>query len=170
MNTLDPENDILVKNGYLFFWGGWPSNWEPSPFLVDGIQYNCVEQFMMAEKAKLFGDEEVRTKILASPYPKAQKEFGRKVRGFDKVRWDEAAYKIVVEGSIHKYLQNSKLQKLLLATTETFVEASPEDSIWGIGMLLTEEGVEDPKNWRGTNLLGRAITEARTYVRRHANR
>ena len=164
---MDHENDILVRNGYLFFWGSWPSQWEPSAFLVNGVPYNCAEQFMMAEKAKLFGDEEVRTKILASPYPKAQKEFGRKVRGFDKPRWDEAAYKIVVEGNIHKYLQNDRLCKLLLATTEEFVEASPEDPIWGIGMAVNEPGIEDPKNWKGTNLLGKAITEARTYVRKH---
>ena len=76
MNPIDSE--MLRKGGYIFFWGGWPSNWHPSRFVVDGVEYNCMEQFMMAEKARLFGDDLVLGKILASPYPKAQKEFGER--------------------------------------------------------------------------------------------
>ncbi len=47
---------ILIKNGLALFWGDWPSNWQPSPFTLDGVVYNCVEQWMMAEKARCFGD------------------------------------------------------------------------------------------------------------------
>ena len=162
---LNPAHDLLSKNGFLFFWGGYPSNWEPSNFAIDGVSYNCVEQYMMAEKARLFGDEEVRQKILASPYPRAQKEFGRKVRGYIDETWTAVRYDVVLRATVEKYKQNPRLLKKLLSTTETFVEASPEDDIWGIGMLMTEQGVEDPANWKGTNLLGKAITEARELIR-----
>ena len=39
------------------FWGGPFSQWYPSPFEVEGTKYNCTEQYMMAKKAELFGDE-----------------------------------------------------------------------------------------------------------------
>ena len=162
MNPIDSE--MLRKGGYIFFWGGWPSNWHPSRFVVDGVEYNCMEQFMMAEKARLFGDDLVLGKILASPYPKAQKEFGRKVRGYDDARWTKVRSAIVLRGTLEKYRQNDDLRRMLLSTTEPFVEASPYDTIWGIGMAMTDAGVEDPRNWRGQNLLGKIITEARDIL------
>jgi len=41
------------------------------------------------------------------------------------------------------------------------VEASPRDRIWGIGMGQSNPDVENPMKWRGRNLLGFALTEAR---------
>jgi ribA/ribD-fused uncharacterized protein len=162
--------DIVTRNGFILFWGGWPSNWEPSVFLLNGQQYNCVEQWMMAEKARTFGDEEVRAKILASPYPRAQKEFGRKVRNYDDAKWAETRYPIVLAGTMEKYRQNPKLREFLLATADTdiFVEASPHDKIWGIGLSLADPRAWNKATWLGQNLLGQAITEARTELRKGA--
>jgi len=41
------------------------------------------------------------------------------------------------------------------------VEASPVDSIWGIGLANDHEHAEQPEFWKGTNLLGFALMEAR---------
>ena len=52
---------------YLFFWGHQPptdgtvgksclSQWWDCRFIVDGIPYHTAEQYMMAQKALLFGD------------------------------------------------------------------------------------------------------------------
>ena len=160
MESVDPET-MLKKGGYIFFWGGHPSNWHPSTFFLDGVEYDCMEQYMMAWKALTFGDELVRLKILATPFPRAQKDFGRKVRGYDDAKWSAIRYSVVLRGVVEKYRQNRELLECLLSTRETFVEASPYDDIWGIAMKMTDVGVEDPKNWRGQNLLGRAVTEAR---------
>ena len=46
-------NDVTERGGFVFFWNGWPSQWYPSVFVVDGVTYSCAEQFMMAEKARL---------------------------------------------------------------------------------------------------------------------
>ena len=35
------------------------SQWYPCQFAVDGVTCTSAEQYMMAEKAKLFGDEEI---------------------------------------------------------------------------------------------------------------
>ena len=41
------------------------------------------------------------------------------------------------------------------------VEAAPRDKIWGVGMGKTNEDIKIPANWKGTNILGWALMEAR---------
>jgi len=41
------------------------------------------------------------------------------------------------------------------------VEASPKDAIWGIGLGASNPKASDPRAWRGLNLLGFALMEAR---------
>jgi len=41
------------------------------------------------------------------------------------------------------------------------VEASPYDKIWGIGMSVDNENIENPLTWKGLNLLGFALMEVR---------
>jgi ribA/ribD-fused uncharacterized protein len=72
------------------------------------------------------------------------------------------AYGIVVKGNRAKFEQNPELYSELEKTKGlTLVEASPLDKRWGIGMAEDEEGVEDSANWKGENLLGKAITQVR---------
>ena len=59
-------SDVTEKEGLVLFWSGWPSQWYPSPFTLEGATYSCCEQYMMAEKAQLFGDKATRRKILAT--------------------------------------------------------------------------------------------------------
>jgi ribA/ribD-fused uncharacterized protein len=93
------------------------------------------------------------------PNPKAQKALGRKIRNFDDQKWKQNCMRIVYEGNLAKFSQNPELKAALLSTgNKILVEASPLDFIWGIGMHFDDEGVDDPANWKGTNLLGQAIT------------
>ncbi|MNU07999.1 hypothetical protein D3C72_2538620 [compost metagenome] len=41
------------------------------------------------------------------------------------------------------------------------VEASPVDAIWGIGLAATDAAAQDPRTWKGLNLLGYALMAAR---------
>lgn len=138
------------------------SQWYRCSFVVDGQAFNCAEQFMMHGKAKLFGDAEIAAKILAADHPKQHKALGRKVRDFDDVTWRGAREAIVAAGSRAKFTQNAELRALLLATAGTMlVEASPYDRIWGIGLAATDARAQDPKQWRGQNLLGKILTALR---------
>lgn len=56
--------------------------WTDSPFEIDGRRYMCAEQFMMAEKARLFGDHEIATAIIGSNDPREQKEARKKGQRF----------------------------------------------------------------------------------------
>ncbi|MDU5950334.1 MAG: NADAR family protein, partial [Paenibacillus macerans] len=143
------------------------SQWWMSPFTVEGTEYSCAEQFMMAEKARLFGDDEMLAAIMQAKHPKEMKAYGRAVRNFDKDVWDRECYGIVKRASLAKFSQNSQLGDYLKSTkNRILVEASPRDRIWGIGMGQSNPDVENPLKWRGKNLLGFALTEARDEMLR----
>lgn len=147
---------------YTFFWSGPFSQWAKSKFTTDGQTFNTAEQYMMYSKAKLFEDEEIATKILATSNPRVQKMLGRQVRGFDAEVWQVAAVDVVYKGNYAKFTQNPKLMKCLLATEGTvLVEASPYDKIWGIGLGENDARRIPPKQWPGTNLLGLVLTQLR---------
>lgn len=157
---------MASRNGYFLFWGTWPSNWTRSPFAIEGKTYTCVEQYMMAEKARLFMDPHTWAKIMATPEPDDQKRYGREVKNYDDATWAAARYAVVLKGTLEKYRQNPALKALLLDTgNDIFVEASPDDRIWGIGMRAAHPDATDETKWRGLNLLGKAITEARGIIR-----
>lgn len=165
------EKGSMLK--FLFFWGHTPkvpgrldqsclSNWYPAEFSVDEDTYPTTEHYMMAEKARLFGDTKVRQEILDAKSPGEAKALGRKVSNFDEETWIEHRFGIVVFANFQKFKQNSEMGELLLRTgNKVLVEASPRDRIWGIGMGKNHVSVEDPKQWRGLNLLGFALMEVR---------
>ena len=82
--------------------------------------------------------------------------------GFNQEIWNQNKFKIVKEGTLHKFSQNEDLKTFLLATgNRIIVEASPVDPIWGIGLPKDHKDAERPENWRGENLLGFALMEVR---------
>ncbi|ENI8645403.1 NADAR family protein [Listeria monocytogenes] len=161
------------KLKYIFFWGHQPaedgkiskscfSQWWICSFKVDGVEYNCAEQFMMAEKAKLFNDMEMREKILAAKHPKQAKDFGRLISGFQEDIWLKNRFNIVMRANLAKFSQNEELKKFLMQTkNRILVEASPVDKIWGIRMAADNKNVENPLYWKGLNLLGFALMAVR---------
>ncbi|GAA3779274.1 NADAR family protein [Streptomyces phyllanthi] len=165
---------------YLHFWGHRPrpdgrvgasclSQWWPSPFTVDGVEYATAEHWMMASKARLFGDAEAEKKAVTATSPALAKKAGRLVRGFDDSTWERERFGIVVEGSVHKFAAHADLQGFLLGTgNRVLVEASPVDRVWGIGLAADDERAGDPERWRGPNLLGFALMEARERLARAA--
>lgn len=159
-------SDVTETDRFVLFWYGWPSQWHPCRFTVDGHGYVCAEQYMMAEKARLFGDEEILDQILATESPQAHKALGRKVRGFVEARWKAACRDVVFRGNLAKFSQDEELRALLLATGDkTLVEASPTDRIWGIGLAAKDPRALEPGRWRGTNWLGEALMKVRQALR-----
>ncbi|MGK5557241.1 NADAR family protein [Actinomadura kijaniata] len=164
----------LEKRGtlpkFVLFWGGKQrkgclSQWWPSPFTVDGVRYATAEHYMMAEKARLFGDEDALTEILAKPDPARAKAFGRKIRGFDERTWEKHRYDIVVRGNVAKFSAHDDLREYLVATEgRVLVEASPVDRVWGIGLAEDDPRAQRPSQWRGLNLLGFALMDARAEL------
>lgn len=160
---------------FIFFWGHTEnsdeitkacfSQWYPCEFIVDKVLYFTTEQYMMAQKALLFGDNEVYDEILKATHPKQFKELGRAIKNFKDDIWNDNKYKIVLDGNVAKFSQNNDLKQFILKTnTRILVETSPNDRIWGIGINNNADNIENPLTWKGDNLLGFALMEVRDLI------
>ncbi len=163
--------EVVETDDFVLFWKP-PAvfgQWTPSTFVVGEVTYSCAEQFMMAAKARLFGDEATFKRILKTDSPREHKALGRKVTPFDQATWEESRLNIVVLGNMAKFRQNPAMCAALLATGDkTLVEASPVDRIWGIGLRADDARAFDRNSWRGLNLLGEALMQVRETLRAEA--
>lgn len=178
-----PELRAAVESGrvfrYVYFWGHTAksavvdkaclSQWWPASFTLDGVTYASAEMYMMAEKARLMGDDETRAQILAAPDAKTVKAFGRAVRNYDESVWARERFDVVTRGSVAKFGQNADLRAFLVGTAlgddgAVLVEAAPNDAVWGIGVAESDPRARDPREWPGTNLLGFALMRARASL------
>lgn len=161
---------------YLFFWGHQPehdgsigkgclSQWWPCSFAVEGQQFESAEHYMMWRKALLFNDTAVAERVLAARTPAEAKVLGREVSGFVDSAWVSARLEIVVQGNLAKFDQDPSLRSYLLGTgSRVLVEASPQDRVWGIGLVASDPRAADPSTWQGLNLLGEALMEVRSRL------
>ena len=92
------------------------SQWPPASFVVDDMSYSCAEQFVMAEKARLFQDRRAEELIVSSPDPSAHKRIGRGARTFDNEVWDGVREDAVLAGNFAKVSQNLTMKQHLLST------------------------------------------------------
>ena len=146
---------MIITDDYVFFFGGICSQWVSSIFTIDGITYNCAEQYMMAKKALLFKDKEQLHEIMNTDNPRDQKHYGRQVKDFDPEKWELVCKKHVYDANYAKFTQNqSMLDELISYGDREIVEASPTDKIWGIGLAVDDPQIHDKSNWQGTNWLG----------------
>ena len=155
----------MTTDNFIFFWGGTFSQWCPSAFEIDGVEYNTAEQYMMAKKALLFNDFDAYREIMLEKQPALQIAIGRTVKGFDRIKWETYCRKYVYDANYAKFTQNSKMFKELMDSgNREIVEASPEDKIWGIGLHARDERCWDKSTWLGTNWLGEAIMSVRSTL------
>lgn len=170
-----------VTKKHVLFWGEWPSNWYPAEFDVEVMlegkretkHFFNSEQYFMFVKALVFGDIETAKKILATKDPKKAKTLGREVKGYDDEIWNKMRYMIMVDANKAKYSQNKDLKELILnpeIADKGFVEASPIDGVWGIKLGENDPLADEEKNWKGQNLLGKALDETRKWLLEQDNK
>lgn len=153
------------QNGFVLFWGGIFSQWYPHKMTIDGVEYNCCEQYMMAEKARLFGDVDALEAIMKTNDPRKQKALGRGVKNFNPHMWDVVCRDIVFRANLAKF-SDLKLKEFLFSFgNEEIVEASPYDKIWGIGLGEDDPDALDKTKWQGTNWLGEEIMKVREALK-----
>lgn len=163
---------IRVTDKHVFFWSGWPSNWHPSIFTAEyegkEHEFHNAEQYFMFVKAKTFGDDEIAERIIKDGKdPKVAKALGREVKNYDDKVWNEKRYQVMLDANYLKYTKCPKLQEALLGERymgKSFVEASPVDCIYGVGLHQNNQLIDDEKNWRGQNLLGKVLDEVRERI------
>ncbi|MDE7292989.1 MAG: NADAR family protein [Oscillospiraceae bacterium] len=146
-------------NGYL-------SNWYLSDFVFEGVKFSSAEQYMMYQKARVFGDTDIAGEILKTDNVGKIKALGRSVENYDEGVWDGLRQVIVYRGLVQKFAQNEELKKRLLDTGENILaECAVQDKIWGIGLSMKDERRLDRSKWQGRNLLGFALMCVRDELR-----
>lgn len=159
-----PSYNANTETGkYVLFLTSEFSQWYPSDFVSkEGQTFHYAEQYMMYQKAMLFGDAETAEKILKAETPDEQKQLGRLVKNFDKEIWDQHARDIVYQGNYYKFTQNPHLWNVLERTgKKELVEAAHYDPVWGIGLKADDPLAADKANWKGKNWLGETLTKLR---------
>lgn len=144
---------------------GWLSNWYPSVFEMEGIRFASMEQYMMYEKAILFGDLDIARKIQAESDAAKIKQYGRQVANYEETVWNGVRQLVVYRGLLGKFLQNAELGKSLKETGNAILaECAVHDIIWGIGLSMHDSNRFDMKKWNGQNLLGFALMQVRERI------
>jgi len=148
------------ENGYL-------SNWYPSCFVVDGVEFSSMEQYMMYRKACRFNDTVAAARVLETNDVAEIKRLGRLVAGYDEHIWNGVRQIEIYEGLLAKFGQNAELKtRLKMTGTAMLAECAVKDRIWGIGLSMHDPARFDPAKWRGQNLLGYALMLTRTKLSR----
>jgi ribA/ribD-fused uncharacterized protein len=154
----------------ILFWQAdsiYSNFYEPAPILAGGIEFNHSEGFFMALKAMTFGNPLLMkgtVEYISRLGPGEAKKYGRtNIPNFDEQAWNQVREEKMYSAVFEKFDQNPGLKKQMLATgNKMFVEASPYDKVWGIGLAPDDHRVLDPTQWRGDNLLGKVLNDVRS--------
>ncbi|KWA84048.1 hypothetical protein WL29_22030 [Burkholderia ubonensis] len=160
---------MKITDALVLFWRTREiySNWHPAAFTDDeGRRFANSEQFMMWAKALIMGDLAMAARMLTVSDPKTLKGMGRQVQNYQDALWVKHRLAVMVQGCYLKFSQNPAMKAELLATGDRIlVKASPEDSIWGIGLEESDPRCLDQRQWKGLNLLGEALMVVRALLR-----
>lgn len=163
---------VNITDKYVAFWGGVFSNFYPCEIRVDTdkgeIVFKSSEQYFMWQKAMFFKDEEIAEQILEADSPAEAKKLGRKVKNYDDAAWSKNRADAMYKAVLLKFKQNKDLKDIILADEfkdKGFVEGSPYDKIWGVGISWDDPLIADEKNWRGENLLGKTLDKVRRALK-----
>ena len=164
----DLMNEVNVTDKYVAFWGSVFSNFFPCKIYHHGYDFTSSEQLFMYYKAMFFNDYEITQEIIKAKTPKEAKALGRRVKDYNDEAWSEVRELMMKDAVTKKFEQNPELQKFLLDPDfgdKHFVEGSPVDAIWGVGIDWRDPRIGDENNWIGTNLLGKILDSVRVQLK-----
>lgn len=170
---------MRITEEYVFFYKDWIANFHQAPFVhytpfgpcPQAVICQTSEQAFQFDKARYFGDIELANVILQCDDPKVALVLGNRVKGFDSERWSKVRFAAMSQAVREKFSGNFKLAMRLLDPVfdgKTFVEASPIDKYWGIGLAENDPAVTDPNLWKGSNMLGTILTDLRDKLAERA--
>ena len=143
---------------------GYMSNFYKCKFTdLNDIEYNCSEQYFMYIKCLMFNptNKILLNKILNETNPGKIKQYGRLVKNFNEIIWNQHKYDVMCYAIHKKFSQNKNIEeKLYMTAGKTLYEAAKNDRIWGIGYTATE-APNIHYNYYGKNLLGQALMRYR---------
>ncbi len=140
------------------------SNFFQSPFVLNGVTYDCVERYYQKAKAEFFNDQLAAISIMRAD---TARECYRQGRNLEQKRdvssWrQQKATEVMYKGLTAKFSQSTYLKHFLLYTEDkTLIEANPNDRYWSCGLGLKNPLVASKEDWRGENVLGNLLMKVR---------
>lgn len=165
---------MKITDKFVFFWKSYLGNWSKAPkglrTVINGrdIIVPTSEHLFMLFKAEYFKDYENFENILNTDDPKEAKDYGRQVKNFNQEAWDNVCFDMMYKALKIRFEQDQKFANKLMSeeySGKEFVEASPYDRIWGIGMAESNPYIEDKTKWRGKNYLGQCLNKLVEYIK-----
>ena len=123
--------------------------WSPSSFVVDDVPYSCSEQYMMAEKTRLFQDEQWSSSCcrLVQEHANASVEACATLTPvFGAGRSKTPCY--LVPMPISCRIQ-PKQKNLLSSDNKLLAASSPLDPVWSLGLRVDDHKANSLCQWRG---------------------
>lgn len=139
--------------------------WHSLPFSRDIFDYLYIGQYIIAEKAQVFENDELAKQITKTADPQQIMALDKQIKNFNPVIWDKVKYSVALNAYYYKFSQHQALRDFLLSTDDKIlVFADPTDDVWGIG-ATQNHNICDILAWRGENLLGFSLMEVRDELR-----
>ena len=140
------------------------SNFFQCSFRVNNILYNSAEQYIQSEKAAIFDDDYLHSRIMAEDNPYKIKKLGNKVCNFSSSVWNKERKRVARKAVMSKFSQNSALRATLLGSGKKKLVESSTDPFWGTGLHLRDRNCLNDAHW--TNKEGGALSEILHSVRK----
>lgn len=157
---------------------GFLSTFYPVEFVIDNIKYFTIEQYLAAEKARLFLDDALRTRIMKTRAPRSMRTMANGILmkpaaqtgGVHQIQmheWDGPVRESVLQkATLAKFRQHPELRdKLLMTGGAVLALADTREKRDGIGLALSDTAATQTTNWRGSNLYGRILMKVREQLR-----
>lgn len=127
--------------------------------IIDINKEPLVEQLIKGEIRNSDIIEDRNKLVLWNSFQKKIKNLGRMVQDFNEDEWISKRIAIISVANREKFSQDPDLMSFLYKhRKKTFVEASPYDTIYGIGMREEDALKVTSEQWKGQNILGDVIT------------
>ncbi|HIF9337743.1 TPA: NADAR family protein [Photobacterium damselae] len=179
---------MRITDNFVFFHSANDlfSQWNMDyPFTYHGIFFKSCEHWMMVKKLTFFVhrgktvrqikqiiEQEKKQfqierkypansiyQMLEAPTPRLVKSLGKQVYPFNTEEWNTEVPNVLNQGNFLKFTQNqAALEIFRQCHRKTFVEASPTDRIYGVGLHENDPRIDNPNNWLGQNKLGFCLT------------
>ena len=154
------KNDVI-----LFFTRDSPfSNHHDAVFHLDGILFTSSEQYYMYQKAIYFGDLTIARQILDTHDPAHQKRISKRIKGFNRQKWQKVAPSFMENALLGKFGQNSLLASKLVSTKKYYLGEASSDLFWAIGFNIYNPRAADRLNWPGMNYMGKLLMKVRDQL------
>jgi ribA/ribD-fused uncharacterized protein len=157
---------------------GFLSTFYPVEFVVNGVKYFTIEQVLASEKARLFLDDELRTRIMKTRAPRSMRTMASGIvmkpasqtGGMMQIQpheWEGRIREDVLQKATYaKFKQHRELRNQLLATGGAVLGlCDTRERQDGTGLSLTDSQAVNPMSWKGGNLYGKILMQVRSRLR-----